>query len=242
MGMEQFKISEAGISELKKSMMAKAVPFAVMAVLGGGLMAYFNRSEGQGSLPALLLVIPVFGVLIVIGLSRALNMQKTILESYRFSIDENYVRRKQNNTPDINIPLGEISAIVKHPNGNIIIKGRSANDIIGILAQTEDYCRLESRLSEVMPIVQKTHVPFFQRFQILLLIPVMLFMAGVFIAENIIVVGICGIVLLGVLVWSFFIIQKDRNLDEKTRKASRWIFLVMASIVGIMYLKLTGKS
>ena len=39
-----------------------------------------------------------------------------------------------------------------------------------------------------------------------------------------------------------FEVQRSKNVDSKTKKGMWWLILVIASIVGAMYYKLTGQQ
>ena len=56
-------------------------------------------------------------------------------------------------------------------------------------------------------------------------------MAVIYLCENKIISGICGTVLLIILAFSFIEIQKSKNIDNKTKKGSWWLVLVVVSII-----------
>ena len=67
-------------------------------------------------------------------------------------------------------------------------------------------------------------------------------MAAVYMSKDKIIVGVSGTVLVVVLGYSFFEVQRSKNVDSKTKKGMWWLILVIASIVGAMYYKLTGQQ
>ena len=67
-------------------------------------------------------------------------------------------------------------------------------------------------------------------------------MAGVYISKDKMIVGVSGTVLLLILGYSFFEVQRSKNIDHKTKQGMWWVILVTASIVAVMYYKLTGQQ
>ena len=66
-------------------------------------------------------------------------------------------------------------------------------------------------------------------------------MSAVYISKDKIIVGVSGTILLLVLGYSFFEIQRSKNIDSKTQKGMWWLILVTVSFIGVMYYKLTGQ-
>lgn len=66
-------------------------------------------------------------------------------------------------------------------------------------------------------------------------------MSAVYISKNKIIVSVSGTILLLVLGYSFFEIQRSKNIDSKTKKGMWRLILVTVSFIGVMYYKLTGQ-
>ena len=66
-------------------------------------------------------------------------------------------------------------------------------------------------------------------------------MSAVYISKDKIIVGVSGTILLLVLGYSFFEIQRSKNIDSKTKKGMWRLILVTVSFIGVMYYKLTGQ-
>jgi hypothetical protein len=114
--------------------------------------------------------------------------------------------------------------------------------MIGIPSQINDYEKLEKSLAEIREITVKNREPFLQKFRALLSILLIGLMAAVYISKDKIIVGFSGTVLLAILGYSFFEVQKSKNIDSKTKNARWWLILVTASIIGVMYFKLTRQQ
>lgn len=238
--MEQFKIKPGGFKEIRKTLLVKIVPILLLGSFGVLAMVHFNMKEEQSDVNVLLFLIPFILVSGAFGLYRSMNTQKKIFESYCLTLDNNSITREQHNTPTITISNEEISEIIKNSNGSITIKGKSKVNVIGVPPQIEDYTRLEKLLTEIKQISTKTKEPFLQKYMILFSLLGMGLMATFQISSNKIIVGVSGLVLLIFMGYSFFAIQRSKNIDNKTKRATWWVILVAVSIIGVMYYKLTG--
>ncbi len=239
--MEQFKIRQDGFKEIRKAMLIKAIPISLLAAFGGLAISHFNTNGQQSDVNVFPFVIPIVLGALAFGLYRGVNRQKEIFDSYVLTLDHNGITREQHNTPTITIANTDLSEIIKNSNGSFTIKGNSSVNVIGVPSQIDDYEKLEKLLAEIRQISTKSSEPFLQKFRGLLSILTIGLMAAVYISKDKIVVGVSGTLLLAVLGYSFFEVQRSKNIDSKTKKGMWWLILVTASIVGVMYYKLTGQ-
>ena len=65
-------------------------------------------------------------------------------------------------------------------------------------------------------------------------------MAAVYISKNKLIVGISGSIALLFMGYSFFKIQGSKNIDKKIKTTMWWLLVVCASIIAVMYFKLSG--
>lgn len=241
--MEQFKIRQDGFKEIRKMMLIKAIPISLLAVSGGLVISHFTTNEQQSNENVFSFVIPMVLGALAFGLYRGINRQKEIFDSYRLMIDNNGITREQHNTPTITISNTDVSEIIKNSNGSFTIKGNSFVNVIGVPSQIDNYEKLEKSLAEIRQISTKNSEPFLQKFRgILSSILTIGLMASVYISKDKIIVGVSGTVLLTVLGYSFFEVQKSKNIDSKTKKGMWWLIIVIASIMVGMYYKLTGQQ
>lgn len=240
--MEQFKIRQGGFKEIRKTMIIKAIPALLLMAFGGLAMGYFNPNAQQSDVNILPFVIPLVLGALVFGMYLGVNRQKKIFETYILTFDSNSITREQHNTATISIPHAELSEIIKNPNGGFTIKGNSTVNVIGVPAQIDDYEKLEKLLSGIRPISTKSNEPFLQKFRLLLSILTIGLMAAVYISKDKMIVGVSGTVLLLVLGYSFFEVQRSKNIDNKTKQGMWWLILVTGSILAVMYYKLTAQQ
>ncbi|MFY7826890.1 MAG: hypothetical protein ACOVQ4_07185 [Flectobacillus sp.] len=240
--MEQFKIRQDGFKEIRNMMLLKATPISLIAAFGGLLLSHFNTNEQQSNVNVFPYVIPMILGALAFGLYRSINRQKEIFESYRLRIDDNGITREQLNTPTITIKSAEVSEIIKNSNGSFTIKGKSFVDIIGVPSQIDNYEKLEKALANIKQISTKNSEPYLQKFRGILSILLIGLMALVYISKDKIIVGISGTVLLAMLGYSVYEVQKSKNIDSKTKKGMWWLIFVIASLIVGMYYKLTGQQ
>lgn len=239
--MEQFKIKKDGFKEIRNAMLIKSIPISLLAALGGLAISYFNTNGQQNNTDVFPYLIPLLVVAFAFGIYRSINRQKEIFDSYQITIDHNGIAREQYNTPTIIISKAEISEIIRNSNGSFSVKGNSSINTIGIPSQIEDYEKLEKLLAEIKEITIKYNEPILQKFRALLSVLTIGLLAAVYISKDKVIVGASGLILLVVLAYSFFKVQRSKNIDSKTKKAMWWIITVIAFILVIMYYKLTGQ-
>jgi hypothetical protein len=237
----QFTTRKDAFKKIKSQALIRVAPLMFVALAVGIIMSWPNSK--QKSDPAVILfTIPVMAVAATIGLSRGLNRQKKLFESYTLRIFDNMIVREQLNTPKVSIFFNDISEITKNNKGAFVIKGKHSTDLIIIPFQMEDYQDLEAALNKIRPVTNQVNKTFLQRFGALIPLPVIGLMIVVYAATNKILVAICGSLLLGIMLWCIYEIRRSKNIDLKTKKAGWWLLFVLLSIVGMMIVKLTRTS
>lgn len=238
--MEQYQTRADGFKEVRKALLNRTIPIVLLGVLGALAINYFNPNlQRQHLLVAMPLIIPIIAGAVGIGIYRLLQRQKEIYNSYRLTIDEHSITREQHNTPTIRIHITDVDRIIKNHNGSFTIKADTVRNVIVVPSQVDNYDDLERSLARIKPITKKTREPFSKRYLGLIAVLPIALMAAVYLSNNKIIVGVSGTIL--VLGYSFYEIRRNKNTDDKTRKAVLWLLPVAASIIMIMYYKLTGS-
>lgn len=237
--MQQFKIREDGFKEIRKQALTRSVPISLLAVSAGIFISQRNtpQSEDVNVLP---FIIPIALCSVGYGVFVGIKRQKTLFDSYTLTITDTEIKREQFNTPAISIPLGEIKEIVKNKNNSFTIKGTSPQDIIGIPAQIERHEDLEIILQSIDPIVVKQQVTFLERYQGFAGLLTIGLMLCVYVAQNKVVVALSGTALTIFLGWSLYAVQRNKSVDNKTRKSMWLVLLPMISVIVMTILKVTG--
>ncbi|POY37812.1 hypothetical protein C3K47_04575 [Solitalea longa] len=237
--MENFKIREGGFKEIRNALLIKAIPISLLAASAGLAISHFNSNGQPDDVNVLPYVIPMMLAAMAFGLYRGVNRQKVIFDSYKLSVDDLSIVREQHNTPTITIDNNELTEIIKKSDGGFVIKGNSAVNVIAVPAQINEIEKLEKLLAEKKPISTQSNESFLQKYNRILSLFTIGLMVIVYTDKDKIVVGICGTVLLMLLGYSFYETQRSKNIDNKTKKGMWWLILVTASIIGVMYFKLT---
>lgn len=238
---ENFKIRPDGFNEIKKKMLIKAIPISLIAIAVGLTISFFNPNTQNGNINILPIVVPICLGALAFGLFRGVNRQKELFESYTLTIDDNFVTRQQKNTPTIQIPISDITEIIKNQNGIFTIKGKLSSDIIGVPSQIDNYDKLENILTQIRPLIQGTTISFLQKYRGVFPLLTLAIMATVYLAKDKIIVVTSGTIFIGLMIYSQITIQKSKHIDSKTKRETLWIIVVTASVIGIMYYKLTGQ-
>lgn len=240
--MDQFKIKKDSFKEIRNKMLIKSIPSSLIAIIGGLAISYFNPNIQQSDVNILPIFLLFVLALFTFEIYKSVKRQKEIFESYMLIINNNEISREQHNTPTITISKADINEIIKNSNGSFTIKGNSVVNMIGIPSQIEDYEKLENLLSEIKIISVKTSEPILQKLSGILSIVTIGLMATVYICKNKILVGFSGIILLAILAYSFYEIKRSKNIDSRIKNGMWWIIVVIASIIGVLYFKLTGHQ
>lgn len=238
---EIFKIRATGFKEIKKQLIIKSLPLLLISVAFGVTIAFFNTKEKKDLLIVLPIIIPILIFGIGYGLFIGLKRQKQLFQSFNLIFSENNVIREQINTPSINIQFGDVKSIIKNKNGSYVIKGKTTTQTILIPAQIDNYENLEMLFNQIKPIEEFSQPTFDEKYKIPVLIFTLLCMAIVYISFNKILVGICGLIVSGLLIRSFIQIKINNNIDNKTKRIGYYSLLVLVSIVVVTIMKVTSN-
>lgn len=237
--MQQFRISQATFNESRKKNLIKVVPTLLISLIVGITITEFNSSKGT-DINVLLFVIPVSLIALGIGVYRGLNRQKAILESYVLTVGESFITREQLNTPVIKIETSEVKQINKFHDGSFTLQGTTPSDLIIITRQIENYEQLESILTGLMPLTERTKQSVIEKFQSFTSLVTVGLMLCVFTVDNKVIVGLTGSALILIILWSFDQVRRSKNVDSKTKKNMWWLLLVLVSVVLVLIFKLSG--
>jgi hypothetical protein len=240
--MQQFKIRQDGFKEIKKQMLVRTIPIILIVATGGIVISSVNSKNKADDINVLPYVIPLIAVSVGFGLYRGVNRQKGLFESYTLTFTSNLITREQLNTPTISIYFNDIYEIIKNRNGSFTIRGKGVTDIISVPTQIENYPQLQETLSQLKSISTKSNDHFLQKYRSILAIFAVGLMVCVYTLTNKIIVALSGALLVGLMLWSFFEVYRSKNIDSKTKRGMWWVLLVLASVIGVMVMKLTGQQ
>lgn len=216
-------------------MIAIVAPFGIAVTL-------FNtgKEKQQYNYISIPIIIVLFIIVFFYTIRRAVKKQKELMDSYTLVLSENMITRYQLNTPTISLYHNELKEISKTSKGIFVIKGRQPEDVIFVPAQIENHADLEERLNNILPIAQYKPKTIFEKYSIPISLLTVGLMFGVYTAKDKMLALACCIPLTAFLAWSFYKIRVSKNIDNKVRRISWWMLLVMASIIYATILKFSS--
>lgn len=238
--MQHFHTQKERFKEFRKVFLLRAVLLLLVGIPVGLVLANQGTMGREINLTAVLLTLPIAFGAGALGIFIGVKRQKRIFETFRLTLDTDAITREAYNTPTIRLPKSEIREIIKQRNSSFIIRGKSRLEQIGIPAQVAEYEKLEALLQEIMPINVKSQLPFFHTAlgQILMTGITFGLIAALYLSENSLIVTVSGTSLFGLLAFSLYVIQNDKNTDQRTKNSSWFVLLPMLFIIGILYTKL----
>ena len=142
-----FKIRKDGFNELRKMVILRSLPILFIALASGAVMGNPLTAPKQLDTQTLLLCL-AFGIFAIgTGFISGLKRQKLLLDTYTLTVSNEMLVREQVNTPTITIDKYQVTQIVKHKNGNFLVKGEKPHDAIMVPWQVEHYEALEKALN-----------------------------------------------------------------------------------------------
>lgn len=238
--METFKIRQSAFKEIKKQMLIKLIPINILVMVVSILIFSITTSHKEADIIPLFITIPAMVLFLSFGTFKGIDKQMSNFMSYTLTISNNVLTRESFNTPTISIKFDEVKSIVKNPNGSFIIKGEEKSDIIIIPFQIDNYEQLESELHQIQRILVKNKNTFLEKYQGWAGIFTLGLMYCFYTQNNKIVVGLTGSAILAIMIWGFISIRKSKSLDNSIIKRTWFLLVLIASIIGVMILKLTG--
>jgi len=229
--MQTFKIGPDGWTRIKKKTLLRVVPIALFTSSIGVALGMIDSKGAKVDISAFIPVFFLIPVALGFGIWRGLKRQKALMESYELTISDRLICREQLNTPDISILVSEVVEIVKGHKGGFSIKGSRNNGTIIIPLYIENQEQLEATLQQIHPITVKNNYSLLQKFQFLLPVIFIGLWICVYAVDNKIIVGIAGSLATAFIIWSLAIIQKNKNIDHKTKNRFWFILLPLASII-----------
>ena len=236
--MPQYQNTPAGFIILRKRILSKSVPLIIGASLFGLAIFYFTENSQP--------IDPIFGVIyisfiaiiMIYAIRKSIKRQKELYDSYVLKIADGFLSRQQIGLPVIIMLFSDIIQITEDKNGDLLIK--STKDRIAISGLIENYNDVKGTLQTIIPITQLQIKNPIQKYPLAYMVLVLAVFAAVYISNNKIIVGICGIATIIIMVLSFYQIQTSKLIDTKIKRTSWFFLLVIFSIAAIIYNKVFG--
>ncbi len=230
--MYQFEIRKDCIKEVRKVTLIKAIVISLF-FFGGISYSYFQNPN----IYVLLLITTIMLGVTISGYYKSVKLQMILYDSYILTIDSESIKREQDDTPDVIIKTSDISRIIKNRNGSYSIKGNSRGNTIEVPSYIEDYEGLENVLSGIQPISKKKGI----QFEDLIIILTLCSFVGIYMSRDKIIIAACAAIVFIVYGYSFFLNQKNQNINSESKKRIFWIGIIFTIFfIKTVYKQLSG--
>ncbi|KAA3634843.1 MAG: hypothetical protein DWQ02_10765 [Bacteroidetes bacterium] len=172
--------------------------------------------------------------------ARTQRRQMDSLKTYELTLENTMIVREQFGLPTIIIDHRDISVIEKNRNGSFVIRGEQASEFIIVPPNMEESELLEKMLGDLHTIQKKE-----QKFPDGIIsgitsLGVLILMALLYTSENKIVIGVSGALVLITMAFGFFYIRNSKHFDDSLKKNLWIVWIIIFSVLGFIYYKLTG--
>jgi hypothetical protein len=215
--MNQFSLLPSASKGLRKGVLIRlAIAFGVVLT-----MVFIVPMIMAGSMEidraSIIMILLLFTVLFPITYKTSIRRLESAWSTYKLTIGSNSITRESKNTPTIVIPFDEVKEIVRNADGSYVVKGSSLLNAIGVPVGVERAEELEALLGAVKPITRKTQVSPWQRFQYVGMVAGAGIWFAAFVVNNKFVATIAGIVFVGLMGYTKYVVQYSKNVDKRTR-------------------------
>lgn len=233
--MPVYKNSPDGFTMVRKRTITKIVPLFVIAGAAGLFITWFNSAPDQPILYPILFTMCVLVCVSVFTMRNVLKQQETIYHNFELTIENDHITSYANGKTTT-VYFNQIVKITEDSYGNLVVKGDKKLNI-GVPALLVNYTEIRALLASKQTISRDSWI---QRFQIPLTLGVIACMVAVYISTNKIIVGACGIVVVGTMCWGFYTIRTSPQIDAQTKRKSWWVLVAGISIAATIYFKIFG--
>ena len=137
-----YNLKNDSFKEKKKEILTRGIILSIIAVIGGLLIT--KKTSGL-SMEVLLIMTPIAGIAIFIGVRRGLKLQKEAWDSYEIIWDMETITRSQIKTKDVSIQINDVTEVIENKKG-AIVKTANKSNFIFIPKELERYSELISEL------------------------------------------------------------------------------------------------
>jgi len=234
---EQFKLEPEAIKRLGRKILIRTELFGLLAA-GIGVLIGMRNVSSDNIFPMLVIMIPLWSLLTLLGSYHGMKRQKALLNSYILTFDGEFIIREGKNVPTIRHAYQDITEIIKNPHGSYLIKAKSMRDAIIVFRGIGQPQKLEQLLCQIRPITNPQPKTLNKYLAWSLVPGAMLLIVAVVLSNNKIIVALCGPVLAVIMVYSLLETQRSKQVDKKTKRGAWLILLPLLSIIWITVIKL----
>jgi hypothetical protein len=239
--MEQYRTDPTRTQEVRSEMLRRTVPMMVfVAVILTVILVFMQNRDGasEHGHVVTLVTVPVFALIMIYSVRKVLTQQTSMYVSFTVTLEPDRVTRHIEGFPPLSITHASLKRIEERPDGTLILHGEGKQNVIGISKYMVDLPTLRERLAQLQPIASVPAARSSQLWVIGAALLGVVALAATFVSDNKLVVALCGSLTLILLIGSFIVIQWSKHLDRRSKRRSWVIFLVLFSLVSVMYQKL----
>lgn len=226
--LKQFKFKDTVFPRLRKKILyGFAILYVVLLVILFITEDPFNAPADAQSWIVFAVPVCVVALMALINIPRLLKRTKQYIDSYLITITPDSIIRDVHNTPSVLIRKAEIRSIEKDRKGNLVIRSAVSRDRIYIPHNVANRELLEQELagaSAAMIAKQKFSPALRSVIWLLVLFAALLTALG---ANNPYFGVGAAIVFVGMVVWSYFYIRNNKNVDYRSKRFL-WVRIVIA--------------
>jgi hypothetical protein len=240
--MQTFTTRANGFPAIRKKVLMRMLPvFAITFSVAVGI-SLFQQSDNKETMQSVLMGYMVGGLLIFGGrVFMEIKKRRKIYDTYSLTIDDLQIVREQHNTPAITTYLDNVTDIIKLKDGSFIIKGKQSTTQITVPAQMDNYDQLEQALNQIKPVTTDTSSLLGAKLRAFLFLPIFGSLLIINNVENKVVVAIAAFVAVGLVLWNFITVQRNKNIDRVSKNMSWISMLVLVAVVAAAWLRLTAE-
>ena len=238
--MKVYKNNLEGFKEIRTKMLFIMIPVLLIMLIGGLWSNLIELGNGEIHATSFVPAILIVGIF-VFTITRGLAKQRKMFKSYLLIIKDDVIEREQIMTPTISLTKDMITEIVKHKNGNILIKGQTRQDVIIVSTHIANREALESDLRSFMEIKEHPGKSILEKIGTLLLAPALLgLMAAIVFSSNKYVVLISTVLVTVTFAWSIHEVYTNKNIDDKSKRSIWGMAIAILVFIAIAYVKVVG--
>jgi hypothetical protein len=233
--MKQYRVKSEYIEIMKRRMWIGVLLIIALGFIIDLLTKYFNYEPLQFHQ---ILIVSIFASISYYFKSRK---KIEISESLIITISENSILREQKRSPSLEIAFKDLNEINRQKNGDLIVKGKTSDDIILIPFHIENLISLENSLYKIRPISNDSDPSSSLMFFLTtLLIVVSIFL--LFTVKNKIIDVTAGIIITSLLIWQSYRMRKRRFPDDRIRRYRLIGMLFTLLVILAVLLKIFNKT
>jgi hypothetical protein len=232
-----FRLLPTSLPAEEKLIRTAYVP-TLLLVIALSTAVFVALGATKGSTPRLMLEYGVFMVayMAYIAFWSPLRMKRRLTKywaTYDLEIGPDYFLRRQADLPDLRLGFEEVRSVEHVPGRYLRVIGKRTGQVISIPEGIEQFENVLSSVSSVRPIELK-RLQQWLKYRLFMAAALILFITMLWSTSPAVVIPL-SIMMSAVIVWTFFWIRRNPNLQRRT-KIIAWYYLLFLLMCGMKFL------